>query len=42
MDWAEMLSECITAGAKRHGYKVSTLDYLDGDVAGLKKCNHSD
>ena len=36
MDWAEMLFRMYTRWGERHGYKVSTLDYLDGDVAGLK------
>ena len=35
-DWAEMLFRMYTRWGERHGYKVSTLDYLDGDVAGLK------
>lgn len=36
MDWAQMLFRMYTRWGERHGYKVSTLDYLDGDVAGLK------
>lgn len=36
MDWAEMLFRMYNRWGERHGYKVSTLDYLDGDVAGLK------
>ena len=35
MDWAEMLFRMYNRWGERHGYKVSTLDYLDGDVAGL-------
>lgn len=35
-DWAEMLFRMYTRWGERHGYKVSTLDYLDGDGAGLK------
>ena len=35
-DWAEMLFRMYNRWGERHGYKVSTLDYLDGDVAGLK------
>ena len=33
-DWAEMLFRMYNRWGERHGYKVSTLDYLDGDVAG--------
>ncbi len=35
-DWAEMLFRMYNRWGERHGYKVSTLDYLEGDVAGLK------
>ena len=35
-DWAEMLLRMYTRWAERHGYKVTTLDYLDGDEAGIK------
>lgn len=35
-DWAEMLFRMYSRWGERHGYKVSTLDYLDGDVAGIK------
>ena len=35
-DWAEMLFRMYNRWGERHGYKVSTLDYLDGDVAGVK------
>ena len=35
-DWAEMLFRMYNRWGERHGYKVSTLDYLDGDEAGLK------
>ena len=35
-DWAEMLFRMYNRWGERHGYKVSTLDFLDGDVAGLK------
>ncbi|MBQ4313152.1 MAG: peptide chain release factor 2, partial [Clostridia bacterium] len=38
-DWAEMLLRMYTKWAERHGYKVSTLDYLDGDEAGLKSAS---
>ncbi len=36
MDWAEMLLRMYNRWGERHGYKVSTLDYLAGDVAGIK------
>lgn len=35
-DWTEMLFRMYNRWGERHGYKVSTLDYLDGDVAGIK------
>ena len=35
-DWAEMLFRMYNRWGERHGYKGSTLDYLDGDVAGIK------
>ena len=35
-DWAEILFRMYNRWGERHGYKVSTLDYLDGDVAGIK------
>ena len=38
-DWAEMLLRMYTRWAERHDYKVSTLDYLDGDEAGIKSAS---
>ncbi|MBQ6381137.1 MAG: peptide chain release factor 2 [Clostridia bacterium] len=35
-DWAQMLLRLYTRWGERHGYKVTTLDYLDGDEAGIK------
>lgn len=35
-DWAEMLYRMYGRWAERHNFKVKTLDYLDGDTAGLK------
>lgn len=35
-DWAEMLFRMYNRWGERHGYKVKTLDYLDGDAAGMK------
>ena len=38
-DWASMLYRMYTRWAERHGYKVTTLDYLDGEEAGLKSAS---
>ena len=38
-DWAEMLFRMYNRWAERHGFKVTTLDYLDGDEAGLKSAS---
>lgn len=35
-DWAEMLYRMYGRWAERHDFKVKTVDYLDGDTAGLK------
>lgn len=35
-DWAQMLFRMYCRWGERHGYKVKTLDYLDGEEAGLK------
>jgi len=35
-DWVEMLLRMYTRWAERRGFKVSTLDYLAGDEAGVK------
>ena len=35
-DWAEMLYRMYGRWAERHNFKVKTIDYLDGDTAGLK------
>lgn len=35
-DWAEMLYRMYNRWAERHNFKVKTVDYLDGDEAGLK------
>ena len=35
-DWAEMLYRMYNRWAERHSFKVKTVDYLDGDEAGLK------
>jgi peptide chain release factor 2 len=38
-DWAEMLYRMYNRWAERHAFKVTTLDYLDGDEAGLKSAS---
>ena len=38
-DWAEMLYRMYNRWAERHEYKVTLLDYLDGDDAGLKSAS---
>lgn len=35
-DWAEMLYRMYNRWAEKMGFKVKTVDYLDGDEAGLK------
>ena len=35
-DWAEMLYRMYTRWANRHDFKVTVIDYQDGDEAGLK------
>ncbi len=35
-DWVEMIFRMYTRWAERHGFTAKTLDYLDGDDAGLK------
>jgi peptide chain release factor 2 len=35
-DWAEMLFRMYTRWAEKKGYKVSVVEYQDGEVAGLK------
>ena len=38
-DWAQMLYRMYNRWAERHDFKVSLLDYLDGDEAGLKSAS---
>ncbi len=38
-DWAEMLFRMYNMYAEKHGFKVTTLNYLDGDEAGLKSAS---
>lgn len=35
-DWADMLLRMYAMWAEKHGYKVTQLDYNEGDVAGIK------
>ncbi len=35
-DWASMLYRMYTRYAEKHGFKVTVLDYLPGDEAGIK------
>lgn len=37
-DWAQMLHRMYTRWAERKGYSVETLDWQDGDEAGLRSC----
>lgn len=38
-DWAEMLYRMYNRWAERHNYKVTLMDYLDGDDAGIKSAS---
>ena len=40
-DWAEMLYRMYSMWAEKNGYKLEELDYLDGDVAGIKSVTFS-
>lgn len=40
-DWAEMLYRMYSMWCDKNGYKLEELDYLDGDVAGLKSVTFS-
>lgn len=35
-DWTEMLMRMYTMWAEKQGYKIKTLNYQEGDVAGIK------
>ena len=39
MDWALMLYRMYNRWGERHGFKVSTLDILDGEEAGIKSAS---
>lgn len=38
-DWAEMLYRMYNRWGERHGFQVKTLDYLEGEEAGLKSAS---
>ncbi len=38
-DWADMLFRMYNRWGERHGFNVTTLDYLDGDEAGMKSAS---
>ncbi|WP_143254363.1 peptide chain release factor 2 [Anaerorhabdus furcosa] len=38
-DWAQMLFRMYSRWAEDKGYKVTVLDYQDGDEAGMKSCS---
>ncbi len=38
-DWAEMLYRMYNRWAERHNFKVSLLDYLEGEEAGIKSAS---
>lgn len=38
-DWAQMLYRMYCRWGERHGFRVKTLDYLDGEEAGLKSAS---
>lgn len=38
-DWAEMLYRMYVRWAEKHGYKVTQIDYQDGDGAGIKSAS---
>ena len=38
-DWCEMLYRMYTRWAEKKGYKVTVLDYQEGDEAGIKSCS---
>ena len=40
-DWAEMLYRMYSMWADKNGYKLEELDYLEGDVAGIKSVTFS-
>ncbi len=39
MDWAMMLYRMYTRWAERKNYKITVMDYQDGEEAGMKSCS---
>lgn len=39
-DWASMLLRMYLRWAERHNYKITEIDYLDGDGAGIKSATY--
>ena len=39
MDWAAMLYRMYTRYAESKGYKITVMDYQDGEEAGMKSCS---
>ncbi len=39
MDWASMLYRMYMRWAERHGYKITLMDYQEGEEAGMKSCS---
>ena len=39
MDWASMLYRMYIRWAERHGYKITVMDYQEGEEAGMKSCS---
>ena len=39
MDWAGMLYRMYTRWAERKGYKITLMDYQEGEEAGMKSCS---
>lgn len=37
MDWASMVMQMYKSWAQRHGYRVSVVDEMPGDIAGIKR-----
>ena len=36
MDWAEMVMVMYKSWARRHGYRVTAVDEMPGEIAGIK------
>ena len=36
MDWAKMIMQMYKSWAQRHGYKVTVVDEMPGEIAGIK------